>query len=190
MESTMGIAMTSLIAERWHAAMKHMASGAQKPASPEALDCTNQPCTADAPFSGPALGAKPQERYMQLLYDSFAQPATAGTRSAGMRVRHMLYRAEPYQIDLQVEAHADGNRVIVTGQLIDVGHPDLVHPGVQVTLSDGRENIVRTLTNQFGEFRGEVNLSGHLELTFLDRDERPIVVILRGVLDASWKATN
>jgi len=38
---------------------------------------------------------------------------------------------------------------------------------VQVTLSDGRENVVNPMTNQFGEFRGEVENSGDLDLSFL-----------------------
>jgi len=138
-----------------------------------------------AAFSKAGLVANPHEKRnsVQLLYDSFAQPATAGTRSMGMRVRQMLYRADPYQIDLQIEAEPDRNRLIVTGQLIDARHPDIVDAGVQVTLSDGRGNIVNTVTSQFGEFRAEVNLSGDLELTFLGRDGKSTVILLRGTLE-------
>jgi hypothetical protein len=71
----------------------------------------------------------------------------------------------------------------VTGQLLDVGHPEIANVGVQVTFSDGREDVVNTLTNQFGEFRGEVSYSGYLELSFLRRDGKPIVILLRGALD-------
>lgn len=183
----MGIAITYLKTEQWHAFMKHVASDSQNPASPQAVDSGYQPPAVEAAFSGAGFGTKPT---VQLLYDSFVQPATTGIRSVGMPVRQMLYRAEPYQIDLQVESQADRNRLIVTGQLIDVRHPDLVHAGVQVTLSDGREDIVQTLTNKFGEFRGEVNLSGDLELTFLGRDEKPIVILLRGTLDPTSRAKN
>ncbi len=95
----------------------------------------------------------------------------------------MLYRTDPYQIDIQIEAQPERNRLVVTGQLLDVSHPEIVGRDVQVTLSDGRENVVNTETNQFGEFRGEVENSGDLELTFLGRTGKPIVILLRGALD-------
>lgn len=161
--------------------MNHMYSEAQKPADPEVTD-HYQPSIVEAAHS--------RAGSVQLLYDSYAQPATPGTRSVGMCVRQLLYRAEPYQIDLQIEAGPNRNRLIVTGQLIDVSHPDIVDAGVQVTLSDARGNIVSTVTNQFGEFRAEVNLSGDLELTCLGRDGKSIVILLRGTLDPSSTAKN
>jgi hypothetical protein len=120
---------------------------------------------------------------MQLLYDSASQPAAAGTRSSSMPIRQLLYRADPYQIDLQIEFQKEQNRFLVTGQLVDVSHPELVGRDVQVILSDGREYTVKTVTNQFGEFRGEVKNSGDLEISFLGRSEKPIVILLRGPLD-------
>ena len=120
---------------------------------------------------------------MQLLFDSVLHPATAGTRSSAMRIRQLLYRADPYQIDLQIEFQRDQNRFIVTGQLVDVGDPEMFGRDVQVILSDCHEYIVNTKTNQFGEFRGEVKNSGDLEISFLGRSEKPIVILLRGPLD-------
>ena len=95
----------------------------------------------------------------------------------------MLYRAEPYQIDLQIELQLEDNRLVVTGQLLDVSRPEMVGRDVPVVLSDGREYIVNTVTNQFGEFRAEVENSGDLELSLLSPGGKPIVVLLRGALD-------
>jgi hypothetical protein len=120
---------------------------------------------------------------MQLLYDSFSQPALAGIRSGATRIRQMLYRAEPYQIDLQIELQQEQNRFVVTGQLVDLSHPEMVGRDVQVMLSDGRKYMVNTVTNQFGEFRGEVENSGDLEISFLGRGDKPIVILLRSPLD-------
>jgi hypothetical protein len=120
---------------------------------------------------------------IQLLYDSVSQPAMSGTRSSAMRIRQLLYRADPYQIDLHIEFQQEQNRLIVTGQLVDVSLPEMVGRDVQVTLSDGREYIVNTVTNQFGEFRGEIKNSGDLEISFLGRSGKPIVILLRGPLD-------
>jgi len=124
---------------------------------------------------------------VQLLFDSIMQPAAPGIRSAAMNVRQILYRAEPYQIDLQIEAQPDRDRLVVTGQLLDVSHPEIAGRDVQVSLSDGRGNIVNTVTNQFGEFGGEVNNSGDLELSFLSHSGKPIVILLRGTLGPSPK---
>jgi hypothetical protein len=97
----------------------------------------------------------------------------------------LLYRADPYQIDLQIELQPENDRIVVTGQLVDLGHPEMVGRDVPVMLSDGREFMVNTVTNQFGEFRCEVKNSGDLELSFLARREKPIIILLPGVLDHS-----
>jgi len=138
-----------------------------------------------AAFALASLATKRQEMggAVQLLHDSFSQPFTAGIRSAPRRIRQLLYRAEPYQIDLQIELRPEGNRLVVTGQLLDVSRPEMVGRDVQVMLSDGREYIVNTVTNEFGEFRAEVENSGDLELSLLSPGGRPIVVLLRGALE-------
>ena len=138
-----------------------------------------------AAFALAGLAAKRQETsgLIQLLHDSFSQPVLAGIRSAPRRIRQLLYRAEPYQIDLQIELQLEDNRLVVTGQLLDVSRPEMVGRDVPVMLSDGREYIVNTVTNQFGEFRAEVENSGDLELSLLSPGGKPIVVLLRGALD-------
>jgi len=122
---------------------------------------------------------------IQLLFDSFSQPRPPGIRSGGMRIRQMLYRADPFQIDIHIELKPEENRLLVTGQLVDLSHSEMVGRDVQVMLSDGREYLVNTTTNQFGEFLGEVENSGDLEISFLDRSSRPIVIMIRGPLDLS-----
>jgi hypothetical protein len=137
-----------------------------------------------AAFAVSGLTPRPSETCgsIQLLFDSFSHAALAGIRSAGMSIRQMLYRADPYQVDIQLEAQPERNRLLVTGQLLDVSHPEVVGREVQVTLSDGRESVVNTMTNQFGEFRGEVENSGDLELSFLGLSGKPIVILLRRAL--------
>lgn len=138
-----------------------------------------------AAFAMAGLAAKRKKTgLIQLLYDSFSQPALAGIRSGATPIRQMLYRAEPYQIDIQIELQQEQNRFIVTGQVVDLSHPEMVGRDIQVMLSDGRKYIVNTVTNQFGEFRAEVENSGDLEISFLHRSGKPIVILLRGPLDS------
>ncbi len=164
----------------------------QKVAPAAAAEASYQPAAEKVFFvkaAFPAVGfsATLQEAggvlQLVLVHDSFSQPVLAGIRSASRPIRQLLYRADPYQVDLQIELQREGNRLVVTGQLLDVSRPEMVGRDVQVMLSDGREYIVNTVTNQFGEFRAEVESSGDLELSFLSHGRKPIVVLLRGALD-------
>ena len=75
----------------------------------------------------------------------------------------MLYHADPFQIDVQIEAKS-GNRILVTGQLLESNNPAISCYDVRVTLSNMRGNTVHVVTNQFGEFSGDVENSGRIVL--------------------------
>jgi hypothetical protein len=140
---------------------------------------------AKAAFAASGWAVKPKESgsLIEVLFDSFLQPAFAGARSAGPGVRQMLYRADPYQVDIQIETKPEGNRLLVTGQLLNVSRSDFSGSNIQVTLSNRRGSVVHAVTNQFGEFRAEIDSSGDLELSFPRPDEKPIVISLRSALD-------
>lgn len=95
----------------------------------------------------------------------------------------MLYRADPYQVDVQIEAKPTGNRLVITGQLLNVSGSDIAASEVQVTLSNRRGSLVHTVTNQFGEFGGEIENSGDLDISFPRPGEKPVVISLRNALD-------
>ena len=138
-----------------------------------------------AAFAKACLTSRPDDTggLIQLLFDSFSQPPCPGTRSAATRIRRMLYRAVPYQVDLQIDLEPERNRLIVTGQLLDVDRPEIFARDVQVTLSNCGASTAATMTNQFGEFHGEIENSGDLDLSFLGPGGKPIVLLLRGVMD-------
>jgi hypothetical protein len=139
---------------------------------------------AKAAFATAGWVAKPKKgSLIEVLFDSFLQPIVAGARSTATGMRQMLFRADPYQVDVQIEAKPEGNRLVITGQLLDASRPDIVGSEIQVTLSNRRGAVVHTMTNRFGEFRGEIENSGDLELSFPRPSEKPIVVSLRNALD-------
>lgn len=138
-----------------------------------------------APIGAIAEMGPKTDGLIQILFDSFSQPTPAGTRSTAIDVREIIFRAEPYQIDIQIQAQAEDNRIVVTGQLLDVSQPDIVDAEAQITLSNLRGNVVQTTANQFGEFRGELENTGDLEVSFLPRGGKPIVILLRGALKQS-----
>ena len=122
---------------------------------------------------------------VELLFDTFLHPLAVGARTSGPGTRQMLYRSDPYQIDLQIEARTEGRRLAVTGQLLDVSRPS--QPGtlgrdVSVKVSNRRGHAIHLVTNEFGEFCGEIENTGDLELSINGRDNNPIVISLYDVL--------
>jgi len=143
---------------------------------------------AQAAFAGSKWAPKGNRArdVIEVLVDSFLQPALAGVRSAGPGTRRMLYRADPFQVDLQIEKPIGGRSVVVTGQLLDLRHPEVVGRDVPFILSNLRGRVVQARTNQFGEFREEIESSGDLELVFHGASDRPVMISLRDVLGQSF----
>jgi hypothetical protein len=161
----------------------------QKLHNTAAMEARYQPPEADVRLAKAALATsgrvaqrKQKNSFVEVMFDSFLQPMLVGARSSGLGTRQMLYRADPYQIDIQIEAKPEGHRLMVTGQLLDVSSPGVVGRDVRVTLSNHRGNVIHTVTNQFGEFRGEIENTGDLELSFPGQDEKSIVISLRNAL--------
>jgi hypothetical protein len=141
---------------------------------------------AKAAFAASRFAAAQQQKssnVVEVLFDSFLQPALAGARSVVIGTRQMLYRADPYQIDVQIEPKPGTNRLVITGQLLEIGTSVMTATAIQVTLSNHRGNIVIATTNQFGEFSAELENSGDLELSIPSASGRPIVISLRNALD-------
>jgi len=137
-----------------------------------------------AAYASARTGSQGEEAksLVEVLFDSFLQPAVAGARSKATGARQMLYRADSFQIDLQIEPKPGSNHVVVTGQMMDVSTPEIVSRGVQIKLSNFRDNVIHTVTNEFGEFRCEMDNSGDLELSVPGRAGKPIRISLRNVL--------
>src|SRR5580704_4148710 len=181
------------------AMQKHLATGCkrctetvslwQKVSKSAAAESSYQPPAdtvrlAKAAFAtaGMAQAQEGSRGLIEVLFDSFMQPALAGSRSVVIGTRQMLYRADPYQIDIQIEPKQGSNRLVITGQLLDLSHPGVIGRDIQVTLSNRRGNTVLAATNQFGEFSGEIENSGDLELSIPNSGEQPIVISLRNAL--------
>src|SRR6266850_560125 len=141
---------------------------------------------AKASFGGSNLTEeqKRPDSPAELLFDSFLRPVLEGARSSSIGTRHMLYRSDPFQIDLLIESQASGRSVVVTGQLLDLRHPEIVGQDLRVTLSNLRGRVVHAAINQFGEFCQEIENSGNLELKFHGANHQPVVIWLRDDLGA------
>src|SRR5467141_4916182 len=93
---------------------------------------------AKAAFAGGGLMGqrKGAGSRVKVLFDSFLQPVFEGARSAGTTTRQKLYRADPFQIDVQLEAKPGGNRIVVTGQLLDLSNPGVIGRDARIVLSN------------------------------------------------------
>lgn len=78
-----------------------------------------------------------KQSVIELLFDSFLQPATCSqliqARTAGTGIRRMLYRADSVPDRSADEAKLGGGHIVVTGQVLDVGRPEIIGSGLQVT---------------------------------------------------------
>jgi hypothetical protein len=99
----------------------------------------------------------------QLLLDSAAAPLPAGIRSEDRLSRHLVYQAESYYLDLQLEYQPSG-RVTLIGQLANQGAPPISTANVPVCLMDRNTLLTATLCNQLGEFHLECAPSRNLRL--------------------------
>jgi hypothetical protein len=185
--------------DQQQAMQRHLATGCnrcketlslwQKVSKTAAAEANYQPSPdtvrlAKAAFvtSGLVPQRKASQGLIEVLFDSFLQPAVAGARSVVIGTRQMLYRADPYQIDIQIEPKPGTNRLVITGQLLDLSNPGVIGRDIQVTLSNRRGNTVLAPTSQFGEFSGEIENSGDLELSVPGNADQPIVISLRDAL--------
>jgi len=134
---------------------------------------------------GPAVRIAPKTKgsLVEVLFDSFLQPAIAGARSTANGSRQMLYRAGSYQIDIQVELKPGTNLVVIAGQIMDIANAAAAGERIPVTLSNLHGHIIYTSTNRFGEFRGEIQNSGDLELSIPRPGEDAITISLRNALN-------
>lgn len=119
-------------------------------------------------------------RRVELVLDSFAT-VTPGARSAAHCQRHLLYRSEPYELELLLELHPESNRLVVTGQLLDSSRPEIFRRGVRVTLWNFRQSFVTLRTNEWGEFWGEIEDSAELMVS-LRVETREIAISIRHAL--------
>lgn len=137
---------------------------------------------AKAAFAGSGHQRQAESSLVEILFDSFLQPAAAGARSVGSGTRQMLYRADPYEVHVNIEPKPEGGRILITGQLQDLRHPEVPCRDVPVMLSNLRGHVVQTVTNQSGEFCEEMKYSGDLELKFPGPKNTSVIISLRDAL--------
>jgi hypothetical protein len=131
---------------------------------------------AKAAFAAAGLESSPSG--IKLLFDSILRPAVAGVRSASSDTRQLLYGVGPYLLDLYISAKSGGKAISVTGQLLNSKFPEKILNAVPIVVGNGKGKVVLATTNNFGEFQGELEYSGDLELRLPSPDGSEIVIQL------------
>ena len=110
----------------------------------------------------------------KIAFDSFLQPAAAGTRDIQSQDRQLVVDAAPYMVDLRLEQETES--AVVVGQLLRDG----THPvsGVPVLLLAADQVVGRSTTSEFGEFHAEGLPREPLKLCLLIESDKNLEVSL------------
>jgi hypothetical protein len=100
-----------------------------------------------------------------LIFDSFAEPATAGTRSGGSGTRRLSYRAENLELDLL--------------------KPESISGPLALQFMSGRRVLHKTQTDESGEFQIDLPVGQRLTLRLTHKDKGIEVDVPLGLL---WPA--
>jgi len=170
---------------------KHLESGCKRCAEVVAIwQRVREATSVEAEFQPPAgvvriakaafaaTGLEKVQGGLKLLFDSSLQPAAIGVRSAASDTRQLLYGIGPYLIDLYISARPGGKAISVTGQLMNSKFPERILSAVPIVVGNGTGTMILATTNNFGEFQGEVEYGGDLELRLPGQDGNEIVIRL------------
>ncbi len=117
-------------------------------------------------------------RMARLVFDSSLQPAQAAVRSSMPSGRQFLHEAEPFVIDLRVEAEPARRRVSLIGQVLNSKKPETRMEGVDIVLLSGERFVAKTAANSSGEFELEFGDERGLQLFINIRGHRAIGIVL------------
>lgn len=110
-----------------------------------------------------------------LGYDSVWIPLAAGIRGASPD--QTVYQAEEFSVDLRVSR--ERAHVVILGQVTNVQQPARRLAHVQVELRAGDRVVVRTLSNNLGEFHLEHRERDRMSIEVMPQEGRFIRIPLR-----------
>jgi hypothetical protein len=105
------------------------------------------------PAVAPAKRTLLQKLTGSLVFDSFQQPALAGARTGTPGMRHALYEAGDYSVDIRLEEERGSTQVNMVGQLALRSNTAESLDRVPVMLMSGRKIVAEAVSNEFGEFQ-------------------------------------
>jgi hypothetical protein len=114
----------------------------------------------------------------RLIFDSLQQPAVASVRSSQVASKQVIYQAEPFVIDLRLEAETGRQKVSLIGQILNSRRSTRKLEGVSVILLSGDREVAKTATNAQGEFDFEFENQDGLQLHITIGGQKAVGIIL------------
>jgi hypothetical protein len=130
------------------------------------------------------------ERVAALVYDSFREPLPAGVRSSGRGARDLLYRQGSIVVAIRVESPSSDRRVSLTGQVQESSKEVRNIANVPVWLSQGKQQLISTLSNRHGEFQLEFDVADDLRLRLAAGEKRILVIPLNSLISTGKGASS
>ncbi len=114
------------------------------------------------------------------LFDSMQQPAlAAGVRGSLSDVRHLIYEAEPYVIDVTVKSDPAQTGLWLLGQVLNGRTSgEVSEEEIHVVLLSGEDLVAKTVATSSGEFELACEMCSDLSLFISVRGERAIGISL------------
>jgi hypothetical protein len=130
--------------------------------------------------SAPAKRTLLQKLTGSLVFDSLQEPALAGARSSAPSVRHALYEAGDYSVDIRLEEERGSTRMNMVGQLALRSHTKDSFDGIPIMLMSGRKVVAEAVSNEFGEFQLSYEPSSRLKLHVPIHNRREFIELQLG----------
>jgi len=110
----------------------------------------------------------------ELLFDSVAQSGNERIRTSVIVSRQLLFRIGSVFVDLEVDKEVNSDRVSLIGQLVDSANPGHSPVGIPIVLLQRGKCIVKTLSNDNGEFQLNFVMRRNLKLQVSMNRSRPV----------------
>jgi hypothetical protein len=125
--------------------------------------------------------------FAELIFDSALQPLAPGIRTGQAGTRMLLYRSGDIRVDMRME-HRRPNRMNVTGQILDMNGPEQIVSHAPISLVEGSRSLMRTFTNELGEFQLELPTNKDLSVAF-EVEGRQVLIPLAVTDSRRWNAS-
>ena len=113
---------------------------------------------------------------LQLAFDSFLEPAPAGTRGLELSSRHLVYYAQNYALDLRLEYEADTEMLQLGGEILDRKFGPVSNVPTFLIADD--QVVSRSTSGDLGEFNMTCDNEGSIRLCLVMNDDECIDVSL------------
>jgi hypothetical protein len=116
----------------------------------------------------------------EMLFDSLAQPATAGIRASMVPTRQLLYRVGSAYVDVKIDREIRSGRALLLGQMLEGTEAGRPISGVPIILLKRGRSIARTSSNRNGEFQLDFEMKNDLELALAINRAKPVYLQITG----------